>query len=83
LTTRALGSNLGEENHALSSGENASHRHSLPGGDVGPIGVQGGATYYAVQSNGANNSTNTGSTGSGTPHNNMQPTVFLNTMIKL
>ena len=83
LTTRTLGTMLGEEQHALSPTENGPHSHALPSGEWGDISVMGGTTYYAPQSNGTPWSTSSASSGSGTPHNNMQPTVFLNAMIKL
>ena len=67
LTSRALAHIVGEETHLLTNAE-------LPTGSMG--------TW-----NGANNDVAAGTAGSkvggNTAHNNMQPTVFLNVMIKL
>jgi microcystin-dependent protein len=71
-----LGASDGEEKHALIEAENGPHDH----------------TYMSPSGNGsANNSgtatpgrglSNTGSSGSGTPHNNMQPWIGGNKLIK-
>lgn len=96
LTARALGLTVGEETHALSTAELASHTHTTnetphahayqqqhagasinvatgsPGNDAG-IGTTGSSTT-GITINTA---------GSGTAHNNMQPTSFWNIYIKL
>lgn len=81
LTARALAHVVGEENHQLSIAELASHTHVEQGrGNVGgattPQGTSGGGGIVTFDPVSA-------ATGSDTPHNTMQPTVFLNVMIKL
>lgn len=92
LTSRALGKTTGAETHALVTGELASHTHAA-GTLVAPVPTPTGAvsvdfTLEATNQDaaGPENVAITGSTaaaGSGTAHNNMQPTTFLNAMIKL
>jgi microcystin-dependent protein len=104
LTSRALGSKLGEEAHAQTSSEMATHNHGVTdsghthgfGGNTvatfnGPGGADyatgGGAfigsriTFSATDNNATGLTVN--NSGSGTAANVMQPTVFLNVMIKL
>lgn len=74
LTARTiLGKAIGEETHAISIAELASHSHTYNA----PVGAaqSGGSAIAATAS-----STNTGSTGSSTPHNNMQPSIAMNWM---
>lgn len=78
LTARTMAQAFGEENHALSIAELAAHTHTTDIGIPGAGAFAGGAA--AGTGAGA---FLTGSTGSGTAHNTMQPTLFLNTMIKL
>lgn len=74
LSARSVGQSMGEENHQLSIAEMAAHAHS----------------YYATNVNSAAGAasidialgTNTGFTGSDTPHNNMQPTIIANYIIR-
>jgi len=99
LTSRALGQNLGEETHVLSSGEMPAHNHT---GSVGYSGNQlappngigeftfgsgsAGVTFDArlyTSINSSEFSVGINNTGGGAAHNNMQPTTFLNAMIKL
>lgn len=70
LTNRTRGTKLGAETHALSATENAAHSHTYtaPGGLV--FNSAGGAQPL-VQSLAAGTVTST--SGSGAPHNNMQP----------
>jgi hypothetical protein len=86
LTSRVLAATLGEETHLLTSAESGlpAHTHTqqpLTGSGGGLTGAQtgyntlGGATDAAIQNNSAANAANA--------HNNMQPTLFLNAMIKL
>lgn len=95
LTSRALGQFLGEENHLLTVPEMPAHAHVLndPGhfhllgtwlsdsGSGSPARLaqlgDGQPTTAAVTGITMNN------TGGGTPHNVMQPSSFLNAMIKL
>jgi hypothetical protein len=78
LTARALGHAVGEEAHALTSAENGPHAHGL---NLFTSSTTSGANENIVNGGGA--STNTASSGSGTPHNTMQPTVFVTAAIKL
>lgn len=87
LTARTMGSIFGEEGHALTTPELASHSH----------GISPPLALYHAQWNAVNNDTAGGGTsgslqpfptatasaGSGTAHNTMQPTLFLNFMVKL
>ena len=82
LTTRNLGDTTGEETHTLTQAEMPSHSHSYTapmsaGQDLAPWACPGG---YAGSTG---TSSTTGGAGSGGAHNNMQPTSFLNVMIKL
>ena len=102
-----LGGTGGEEAHALTSAENASHTHdgstltASSGGDhthsVTAVGsgtfvvtnvtgsAAAGSSSLTTSSNGAHTHSvtgNTGSSGSGTAHNNVQPTIILNWIIK-
>lgn len=74
LTARALGEFLGEEDHTLTVPETPPHTHTGAPGDAS--GAGGGSAFY-------NRNGVTGSTGGGEAHNNMQPTLFINWMIKL
>lgn len=69
-TTRALGDEGGAEKHSLTSAENGPHTHSYTDNRVAAIpgGVQAGSGI-----NGLDESKTTGSSGSGTAHNNMHP----------
>jgi microcystin-dependent protein len=82
LTSRALGQNLGEETHLLITSEIPVHAHG-----ISPTALQGSGTQLqgstaagVIASAGA---TTTQSAGGGGTHNNMQPTTFLNAMVKL
>ena len=77
LTTRALAQYLGAETHQLTAAEMPSHTHTQT---VGGNAVA--HTAGAVSSSGTDDTT-TGSAGSDGAHNNMQPSLFLNVMVKL
>ena len=81
LTVRSQGATVGEELHTLTIGELPAHTHSLPNVatrlsnvDLDINGVNSGVTNT--------DNTATGSVGSGTPFNVMQPTLFLYWMVK-
>jgi hypothetical protein len=83
LTSRALAHVVGEESHALTAAENGAHTHGLNGGSGGVPAFTGGAFTDQGVGGSAVRLSATDSSGSGTAHNTMQPTVFLNVMIKL
>jgi microcystin-dependent protein len=92
LTARTLGEKSGVETHALNEGEMPAHSHSsnATGGSIGLITSNGSNTaatgldsstgepnlFAAIPALTINN------TGSGLPHNNMQPYVVLRYLIK-
>lgn len=78
LTSRALAETVGAETHTLSAGEMPSHTHGVPSYNSTSAGS------YSAQSGGfAGEYVTTSAAGSGSAHNNMQPTLFLNVMVKL
>ncbi|WVR18281.1 tail collar domain [Bordetella phage PY223] len=80
LTARALGQTVGAETHTLSQSEMPSHTHQ--GGNT----INNGSGYSVIGAGGTNvamGPLTTSSAGSGTAHNNMQPTTFLYAHIKL
>lgn len=78
LTSRALAHVLGEETHTMAIGELVPHTHAIHADDST---TNAGLNIRSGQNN--DETINTQSTGSGTPFNVMQPTTFLNFMIKL
>jgi microcystin-dependent protein len=78
LTNRVLAAIGGEERHQLTVAELASHAHTLQGFGAAGIVVSAGprnfAEYAAI--------INTGGSGGDTAHNNMQPFLALNYIIK-
>lgn len=84
LTARTLGQFLGEETHVLTIGELATHSHT-PVAPATGFRVKGGGVPTLDETGGVLESIQgaTGTTGSNTPHNNMQPTSFVNFYIKL
>lgn len=80
LSARSLGAITGAETHQLTVAEMPVHRHSVTkGADVN--GVIGENDIYSSGSGGTTHYTS--EEGSDEAHNNMQPTVFFNLMIKL
>lgn len=83
LTARALGEALGEETHLLTEAEMPAHSHTL----ILPrkYGSNEGSGTGFSKDNGttSNGSGTTDAVGGGEAHNNMQPTAFLNAMVKL
>ena len=78
LTARVQGYYFGEENHVLTEDELASHTHPSAAGSVPNPAAGGGGALSSARTG-----TETGSVGSNTPHNNMQPSAFWNVIIKL
>lgn len=94
----SMGGELGAETHALSLGEGPAHTHTGTTSTTGGHAHTGGSNYNGDQSTGggsnsggASSTGNSGnhahtftsdSTGSGTAHNNMQPSLFMNYIIK-
>ena len=81
LTARVLGERLGTETHTLVAGEIPSHTHIVPQGSDTP--ASGTQARVASNSGGTGPITTDGGTGGGGAHANMQPTAFLNAMVKL
>jgi microcystin-dependent protein len=72
-----LGATGGAETHTLTTAELPAHTHSVPSGGSGSsnYGLGGSSSSFSV-------SQTTGSTGNGDAHNNVQPTLILNYIIK-
>ncbi len=81
LTARAMGAWTGEETHALTEAELAAHTHGSTINSVlnagGPAGPFGAGNTHTVSYG-----TTSGSAGSGTAHNTVQPVMTLNFIIK-
>lgn len=78
LTARSLGQTVGAETHVLDTTEIPAHTHTTTVGAAADPGMVAAGTdpdYFAAST--------TGSTGGGLAHNNMQPSTFLNVLIKL
>lgn len=78
LTARALGLTVGTETHLLDTTEIPAHTHATSTGalsDPGIVAAGSDPDFFSAST--------TGSTGGGLAHNNMQPTAFLNVLIKL
>lgn len=85
LTSRSLGQTAGTETHTLSESEIPSHQHATGVGANSNINSWGQTSDQAMSGTaiGAYNPSKSGFTGGGGAHNNMQPSSFLNVMIKL
>ena len=81
LTNRILGQAFGEENHTLTIAEMPSHQHLVPN-LTQRIGGRTGVVGGAEKNDGAFNTEFTDLQGGGQAHNNMQPSVALNHIIK-
>lgn len=80
-TTRVLGYHEGEYTHTLTNAELAAHSHSISNFPLGPWDErQAGGGLLGCTSI---SSQNTNSDGSGSAHNNTQPTAYINYKIKL
>ena len=75
-----LGNNGGSETHALTSAQNAAHSHTVPNNG---LSAQSGNGQYGGNLTGVNVlGISTGSSGSGSAHNNVQPTAILNYIVR-
>lgn len=89
VSGNGLGNAGGTETHSLTSGQNGSHFHhsGMPHIDGGQFGSDNGFTSVRVAGFGSapysTSSTRTDSSGEGSPHNNVQPTIICNYIIKL
>lgn len=84
LTARNLGAILGEEKHTMTTAELAAHTHSVSETNVNNLTAGPSQGPGDVNPNSGDTATVTGpGPGSATPFNVMQPTTFLNLMVKL
>jgi microcystin-dependent protein len=74
ITGTTLGSAGGTETHTLSKAQLAVHNHTVNTGAYGAGGPYGDPNYYAAGT--------TGNEGSGDAHQNTQPSIILNYIIK-
>jgi len=79
LSARTLGANVGEEDHALLEAENSAHTHSYSTSEITGLAVGPGEFPVVI---GPPTPFFTGFSGSGTPHNNMQPSAVLTAYIQ-
>lgn len=79
-----LGETGGAKTHALTSGELASHTHTVGLVAGSPVGAEVGifSTSHSTVANINNGTETTSSVGSGTAHNNLQPYITINYIIK-
>jgi hypothetical protein len=76
-TARVLGEAVGEESHAMSITELLAHTHGTN------LMRENGASGFALAGGTGGNSSNSGSTGGNEAMNTIQPTAYLNVMVKL
>lgn len=80
LTNRKAGDSTGAENVSLTEAQNGPHTHRPSASAVNQniTMANNGTTLFGVANAGGtvNNAPNTDSSGTGAPHNNMQPTIF-------
>lgn len=81
VTGTTLGATGGAETHTLTSAQMPAHTHSTTGAvDIGSGFVSGGPTPFPYPFTAS--SPVTGSTGGGTAHNNVQPVIIANKIMK-
>lgn len=76
-----VGNTGGAETHALSSAENGPHTHTVRSSDGAGGSASGNASYAGSYYTDPRDST--GSSGSGSPHNNIQPSAVVLKIIKI
>ena len=79
LSARSLGQTVGAETHTLALTEIPAHTHGVK--YANNQGLPAGGNTVAVQ--GSSQTVQSDSAGGGGAHNNMQPTTFVNLMVKL
>ena len=79
FTYRTLGNTFGSEKHTLKEPEMPSHTHSINGG---PRSSEEGSAIIIEQDREPRRTAAINSTGSGKPHNNMQPSLAIHFIIK-
>lgn len=80
----SMGGAIGTETHTLTEAQMPTHRHTInyPSGGVGSNGLNTGGLFFST--GGGTYTTDTmNTTGGSQPHNNMQPTMFVNWLIKV
>jgi microcystin-dependent protein len=84
LNGDTLGATGGSETHTLTEAELAAHSHSLGTNGRVQVGNDNGVAYSGkwVSGSGSTITYSTEDTGSDTAHNNVQPTIILNYIIK-
>jgi microcystin-dependent protein len=80
LTNRTLAAQVGEETHTLSTGEMPAHTHST--GFTRVTTTAGGGSQDRLSAAGTDVNITSSSAGSGGAHQNMQPSVALNFIVK-
>lgn len=82
ISNNNMGYYTGEFTHILINGELSTHSHPTPGGNF-VIAGGGGTMVGSDVGISFGESETTGNQGNNLPHNNTQPTIFTNVMIKL